>query len=69
MSRDPETVLRELAKRDAVAVLREAVRGLPNEIYVQAYAAVDDLDALVRAVASKKGREIRIALQRVRGAE
>lgn len=69
MNSDPETVLRELEKRDAVAVLREAVRGLPNEIYVQAYTAVDDLDALVRAVASKNGREIQIALQRVRGAE
>lgn len=37
-------------KRDAITVLRAATRELPNEIYVEAFEAVEALDALVRAV-------------------
>jgi hypothetical protein len=38
--------------RDAITVLREATRHLPNEVYVEACAAIDAAEALADAVDS-----------------
>jgi hypothetical protein len=41
--------------RDAITVLREATRHLPNEVYVEACAAIDAAEALADAVDSYVG--------------
>ena len=55
---------------DAIKVLREAVRSVPNEQYVDAFYAVENLAELTQAtrryLAGEIGkRELRVALARI----